>query len=160
MKRGSGHTFAVYLCALTLKAVQAQVRLRCPYNEEAKKLAEVVVTEKGASQMISSALTIISSEAQSIQWLCGELESKQWQENAPVTQLQDCALYEQAAAQRIHLYGTTFWALFDESDEAPFVNDLSVLKTAISFVSTDVPSSKNMVYHTTNIIMIVALLIY
>jgi hypothetical protein len=111
---------------LFASAMQAQVQLRCSHNQAAQDLATAVVTEKGASQMLSCVLTIMSMEAQSIQWLSSQLETERWQENPPVTQLQDCSKYEQAAAERIHFYG-----MFSQHSFGEIMNPFGLLRSCV-----------------------------
>lgn len=82
-----------------------QVQLRCAASEAAQDFAALVVTDKSACGVLSCTLGSLAAEAQSAQWLCGEVEASQWQATTPPTELQACARFERAAAERIQQFG-------------------------------------------------------
>jgi hypothetical protein len=85
--------------------LSVQVQLRVPENAQLSGFADVLTTHKTACPLLMGALSCVAAEALHVQWLCLELETIQWQPNAPQAELQQCVRFERAAADRIRLFG-------------------------------------------------------
>ena len=113
-----------------------QVQLRCEASETARAFAALVVTDKSACAMLSCALACIATEAQSAQWICGELEASQWEATASPTDLQAFARCERIAAERIKLFGAfSSKHTFDTAPDTDLLNILQSPRAHARFIS-------------------------